>query len=77
MASEETQIALLRKDNEVMLSMIRDLRTEVKELRSDIEKKYVTWEQFSLPQKLIFGVVSVILLGFLNYLTSLVYQKSI
>jgi len=63
----ENDFDLLQKD-------IAYIKASLDELKKDLEHKYVTKEAFEPVRKLVFGMVSIVLLSFIGAIVALVIK---
>lgn len=54
---------------------INIIHENMKEMKEIISEKLVSKEQFSLVQKIVYGLVSLIVTGFIGALLAMIYQK--
>lgn len=66
--SDETNIA-------VMATNIISIKEDVKDIRTKLENNYVTKEAFIPVQRIVYGLVSLIIIAVLGALLSLVLKK--
>ena len=64
----ETNLALMAQD-------INYIKTEVAEIKASLEAKYVTQMEFDPIRKVVYGMVSLILVGVIGALIGLVIIK--
>lgn len=66
--SDETNIA-------VMASNVADIKDDVKDIKIRLENNYVTKEAFEPVRKLVYGLVTLIIVAVFGALMSLVLKK--
>jgi thiosulfate reductase cytochrome b subunit len=66
--SEQTIIALMGRD-------IKEIRHDVSDMQENIHENYITRIEFDPVQKIIYGIVGVVLLTVLSALVALVVVK--
>jgi hypothetical protein len=62
-------------DQAVILSKVNRIQTDVDQINGKLEKDYVTQDQFAPIAKIVYGMVSVILLAVVGALVALVINK--
>ena len=60
---------------EVAIEQIRQLRTDVTEIKQKLDSNYVTKEEFSPVRQIVYGIVSLILLGVVGAVLALVVHQ--
>ena len=65
---EHTQIALMAQD-------IVYIKDAVKDLRNDIDHKYVTTDQFEPIKKIVYGLVGAVLLAVITAVMTIVLRQ--
>ena len=63
---EHTQIALMAQDVRYMREAMADMKQDISDLKNELEGRYVTKESFEPIQKLIYGLVGVILIAVID-----------
>lgn len=64
---DEINIAVIAND-------IAYIKRDVSEIKDKMEKDYVTREEFEPIKRVVYGLVTTILIGFIGALTALVYR---
>lgn len=75
-AGEHTQIALMAQDVRYMREAMVEIKKDVADLKNELEGKYVTRESFEPVQKLVYGLVGVILVAVIGALVAMVVRTS-
>lgn len=70
----KTDIAVLKKDLEYIKSEVGDVKNEMGSLRKDIREGYTSKTEFEPVQKLVYGMVGIILVSVVGALIALVIQ---
>jgi hypothetical protein len=65
--SEETIMALIGND-------VARIKSDVSEIKNNMERNYVTLEAFEPIRRIVYGLVALILIGFVGALIALVYK---
>jgi hypothetical protein len=60
---------------EVAIEQIRQLRVDVNEVKNKLDANYVTKDEFDPIKKLVYGVVSIVLVGVMGALLALVINR--
>lgn len=71
---EHTQIALMAQDVRYMREAMADMKQDISDLKNELEGRYVTKESFEPIQKLVYGLVSVILIAVIGALVAIVVR---
>ena len=59
----------------VMASQISDIKDDVKSVKSSLEEHYITNQEFDPVKKIVYGLVSLILVAVISALLVLVINK--
>lgn len=62
-------------DMGVLVQKVEDIDEKVSDIKNKLEKDYVTRDQFEPIQRIVYGMVSVILLTVLGAIVALVIRK--
>lgn len=71
---EHTQIALMAQDVRYMREAMADMKQDISDLKNELEGKYVTQEAFMPVQRLVYGLVGVVLLSVIGALVAIVVR---
>lgn len=66
--SEETAIAIIA-------TTVKNIEKDVDEIKTKLEKNYVTREEFEPVKKIVYGLVALILIAVVGAMIALVLQK--
>ena len=61
--SEETKTALMQQAVTQIQEDTREIKSTVKEMRAENAQRYVTKEEFELVKRIVYGMVSLILVS--------------
>lgn len=64
-----------RNNIEVLVTKLDYIQEDVREIKHQLEGNYVTKDQFEPIRKIVYGMVSVVLLAVIGALVTLVVQK--
>ena len=73
-AGEHTQMALMAQDVRYMREAMVDIRKDVSDLKAELENKYVTNEAFAPVQRLVYGLVTVLLVSVIGAVVATVVR---
>lgn len=61
--SEETKMALMQRNIELITVSTEEIKQNVKEMRQENAQHYVTKEEFEFYKKITYALVSIVFLG--------------
>lgn len=75
MKTDQKQQDSIETSVAVILTKVNYIEAEVRDIRSKLEKEYVTQDQFEPIRKVVYGLVSITLLSVVGAVIALVLRK--
>ena len=73
--SEETKLALMQRNIELITETTAEIKQDVREMRQENAQRYVTKEEFELVKRIVYGLVGMILIAVVTAILNAVIVK--
>ncbi len=73
--SPDTQLAVMASQMDRLQKDLSEIKTDVKQIRSDNENQFVTKDEFEPIKRVVYGMVSLVLVGVIGAILALVIRK--